>query len=322
MTNLSSWPSISVEISVASFQERATWLKVTLLSTVSAFFLYIDILMIVIFFKEPLYRDKPRYILFIHMLINDTIQTIVLVILSLFGLFGKDLLISVCSFIVHIAGSTSLNTPFNLAIMALDRYAAIYYPLRYVEICTTKRVGIALVLIWFVGSLSSGSDLIITLAIEPITYFQTVSFCNRDVIIRLPYQSLKRAVIHGLYFSTVGLVILYTYIKIMLEARKATTDKTASKAQKTVLLHVVQLLLSMTFFLYPLTEYLIVGANKITVGHVRFVTYFLTMVLPKFLSPLIYGLRNEKFKKHLQHYFFCRLGRVEPVAVLRPHEIN
>ncbi|XP_058885594.1 odorant receptor 131-2-like [Acipenser ruthenus] len=105
------------------------------------------------------------------------------------------------------------------------------------------------------------------------------------------------------------------YIKIMLTARKAASDKSsASKGQRTVLLHGVQLILSMSFFIYPLTEYFLVGQPLEVMRHVLFFNYYVTLVLPKCLTPLIYGVRDENFKRHLKQYLCLCAKKVQPLG--------
>ncbi|KAJ8392132.1 hypothetical protein AAFF_G00079380 [Aldrovandia affinis] len=53
-----------------------------------------------------------------------------------------------------------------------------------------------------------------------------------------------------MYMSNVGIIIIYTYFAIMVEAKSASSDKgKATKARNTVLLHLIQLGLSLTSFM-------------------------------------------------------------------------
>ncbi|XP_064413028.1 olfactory receptor 51V1-like [Latimeria chalumnae] len=171
------------------------WLESGLYVLPASFFIYINCLMVFIFFKEPLYQEQSRYILFIHMLINDSIQSVMGVLLFIFRSIGIKLIMSVCAVYVLVAGFPVFNLPVNLAFMALERYIAICNLLQHTEICTLQRTCKAV------------------------------------------------AIIANVFFVPVWVIVIYTYFKIVLEARKAAADKeSALKACKTVILHVVQLI--------------------------------------------------------------------------------
>ncbi|KAK6486276.1 odorant receptor 131-2-like [Huso huso] len=307
----------ATSLSAISLIEHGTiQLQLALILGLSSFFLYINMVMILIFFKEPVYRDSSRYVLFIHMLFNDTLQSLISVFLYFLVVFRIQFNITLCTFFVHLGGNAAMNTPFNLAVMSLDRYIAICFPLRYSEISSVSRAYLAIGVTWLIGSVPSGSDIFIVLTKLPLSYFNQKALCSRAVLIQNSDQQLKQAVFNGLYFTVVWIAIFYTYVQIVLQARKVRAPGSqASKAQKTVLLHSVQLLLSMAFFLNPLTEYIFQYTAPMVFAHVRYVNFFLTSVLPKFLSPLIYGLRDDNLKKHLRLYLKCNFNKVNPAAV-------
>nr|XP_014348051.1 PREDICTED: olfactory receptor 52A1-like [Latimeria chalumnae] len=197
-------------------------------------------------------------------------------------------------------GFPVFNLPVNLAFMALERYIAICNLLQHTEICTLQRTCKAVAVIWLLGIIPSTTNLITTIVVQPASYFKKYIYCTREAFQTAAFQ--------------IWVIVIYTYFKIVLEARKAAADKeSALKACKTVILHVVQLIFSMGFFLFPVIEYLFMWVTLYIMFHIRFVNYFITMLLPKFLSPLIYGVRDENFKKHLKHYFLCMQYCVQPI---------
>ncbi|KAK6486219.1 olfactory receptor 4K14-like, partial [Huso huso] len=301
----------------ASSQNRfpdILWAQSVLLILVTVFFFSLNFVMVFIYFKEPVYQGVPRYMLFIHLLINDFLQAAFSVFLFLNACLQGTMLLSACSVIVLLSACTSMNTPLNLAVMSLERYVAICFPLHHVQLCTVNRGYIALALIWLMGILPSISDISIAYTYGPPGYFQGYFNCKRSLFMILPSQSTKQAALNAVYFSSIWAVVIYTYIKIMLTAKKAASDKSsASKGQRTVLLHGVQLILSMSFFIYPLTEYFLVGQPLEVMRHVLFFNYYVTLVLPKCLTPLIYGVRDENFKRHLKQYLCLCAKKVQPL---------
>lgn len=115
-----------------------------------------------------------------------------------------------------------------------------------------------------------------------------------------------------LLFSFVSLGITVTYVRIFLVARGASGSnrEAARSASHTVALHAVQLLLCMSSFLSPLVNRWLVGQRPRSRTALLFGSYLLTNVLPRLLSPLIYGLRDRKFSSRVRaHLCLCCRGR-------------
>nr|XP_014354060.1 PREDICTED: olfactory receptor 6S1-like [Latimeria chalumnae] len=288
--------NLSAEADRGSLDTKATVKLCSVLFTL-CFINYINGVLIVTFFRVPTFRETPRYVLFINLIINDTIQL---------------------SFILLIRPSASaclplhqLNTPFILAVMALERYLAICNPLRHPELCTVQRVYKAIALIWVLGAVPSTSDVVIVLAIEPGGYKASMR-CQRSLLIRAPYQIMKGTVFYVTYITLVWLVMMYTYIRIALVARATTAEKsTAQKARNTILLHALHVVLSMLSFLIPYLDRLLQGSTKPLYVDLRYANFYFLLVIPRFISPIIYGLRDERYRKHLRRYFKCKAAGVQ-----------
>ncbi|CAJ0924417.1 unnamed protein product [Ranitomeya imitator] len=98
-------------------------------------------------------------------------------------------------------------------------------------------------------------------------------------------------------FATVALIIAFTYIEVMLVARKiGSGGSSAHKAGKTVMLHAFQLILCMVSFISTSTEVLLINY----VSYLLITNYIILTCLPRLLSPVIYGLRDEVFRKYIK----------------------
>ncbi|XDV35293.1 hypothetical protein PO909_005267 [Leuciscus waleckii] len=242
------------------------------------------------FFRSSIFYNDPRYILYIHLVINDMLMVFFSVILSVMAYVWQNVPLPFCVTLLIIASTTHKNTPLTLAGMAVERYIAICKPLHHHQICTVRRTYILISLIWGVGVIPGLADLILLSIVRPLSISSTVTSC----------------VMNGLYSSVVWVILVFTYCQVLIAARRATTDKSsAKKAQSTILLHGAQLLLYKMFV--PLLP---VDRARLT-----FLNYLLTNILPRLLTPLIYGVRDKHFYKHMKELFSCRLFIVKVESV-------
>ncbi|XP_039602256.1 odorant receptor 131-2-like [Polypterus senegalus] len=222
----------------------------------------------------------------------------------------------VCAVFFSVISATSFYSPLFLAAMAMERYIAVCNPLRHVQICSNKWVCFVLCIIFFTGEIPNVVVFSLFTSEQPLSAFFTYKYCTREVFINSPSQNTARIVFYLMFFVPVWIVIIYTYFCIMIEAKRAAGDSSSiSKAQKTVFLHGIQMLLCMTYFCLPLLELCFSSAPAYVLHHTRFISYFLTNLLPKILSPLIYGARDENFKKHLKFHLSCFSNNVRPLNV-------
>ncbi|KAI4799531.1 hypothetical protein KUCAC02_016844 [Chaenocephalus aceratus] len=137
---------------------------------------YINAGLIHTFCKHQIFHMNPRYILFIHLVINDMFQVTLSLCMFIISYTIYKINASVCCTFILMALIMTENTPLNLACMAIECYIAICFPLRHAQICTIKRTLILIGLIWTTTMLSCLPDLFITLAtvlprsISPIIY--------------------------------------------------------------------------------------------------------------------------------------------------------
>ncbi|XP_066558963.1 odorant receptor 131-2-like [Amia ocellicauda] len=259
------------------------------------------------FFSNQVFYHNPRYILYIHMVINDMIQLSAAISLHVLTYIFPLMNVSICTVLVLIAIFTSINTPLNLAGMAVERYIAICEPLRHSQICTVRRTYTLIALIWCVGAVPGLSDLVIVLVTRPLSFFSSNILCYSLNIFNSPYQKVKTEVTQAVYMVCVWLTLIYTYLRVLFAAKAATTDTaSARKARNTILLHGAQLLLCMLSYVSPTVEISLLSFIPQYYAHILFLSFLITHILPRLLSPLIYGVRDEKFRKYMKTYLLCR----------------
>ncbi|XP_029947500.1 odorant receptor 131-2-like [Salarias fasciatus] len=264
---------------------------------------YINASLLHSFLKHQVLYTNPRYILFIHLVINDMIQVSLTVILFILSYVIYKLPVPVCCVFILVALFTTENTPLNLACMAVECYIAVCFPLRHVQICTVRRTLLLIALIWATSMLSVLPDLFITLSTQPMVFFHTRVFCLRETVFPHPLSIAKRDISYLVYLVIVWLTILYTYFKILFTAQTASKD--AKKAKYTIILHGFQLLLCMLSYATPKFLALLLQWFPKNSTDSQFAIYVIVQILPRSISPMIYGIRDKTFRKYLKGYLLC-----------------
>lgn len=250
---------------------------------------------------------NPRYILFCHLVVNDMIQVTLTCILFLLSYILYKINTSVCCVFILVALFATENTPLNLACMAIECYIAICLPLRHVQICTVKRTFILIGLIWLTSVVSVLPDLFITLATEPIQFFRSEVFCLRETAFQNPLLLKKRDVTYTLYLVLVWLIIFYAYFKILFTAKAANNN--AKKARDTIILHGIQVLLCMATYAEHVLKKALKEWFPENYPDSLFACYIIVQMLPRSISPIIYGVRDKTFRKYLKKHISCKVER-------------
>ncbi|XP_074528505.1 odorant receptor 131-2-like [Halichoeres trimaculatus] len=274
----------------------------------SLFFFSVNIFMLLALLKKPLLLESSRYILFGHLLFTESLQLFVTNLMYIIAVTRVRMMSYVCVFFTVFATTTVKMSPVNLAVMSLERYVAICFPLRHTEIASARRTGIAIAVMWSVGSLDSLIQLLLFFSLEK-TSFSLKSFCYRNRVFRLKIYAILSDAFIILYFVSVSLIIIFTYIAIMITVKSASSNvRNGSKAHKTVLLHLIQLGLCLTspFFNMIDSHTGLQASHAVDIQYALFVSL---IIFPKCLSPLIYGLRDQTLRQVIKQYltFSCKI---------------
>ncbi|XP_053362700.1 odorant receptor 131-2-like [Clarias gariepinus] len=278
--------------------------KLLLLQILVGSFLYINCLMIFTFLKKGVFREETRYILFAQTLFVDTAFLLVADLLSVGTFLQYPVNMVICSLSFLIQNFFTCCTPLTLVAMCLERYVAICMPLRYADISTTKIRLYGLVIIWSISSIIPAFSFIgYWVAAPPVTLY-SYEVCNAEVVLVKEWQAHGRAAIYVILFFVMVSIIVFTYIQILIAARAVASEKKKStnKSLRTVLLHGAQLFLCMMQFFNPYIEMAYWNVEEMTLRNIKYSNLIVFLFVPRSLSPLIYGLRDEKFFYVLRHY--------------------
>lgn len=270
---------------------------------------YINSTLVHTFMKHEIFTGNPRYILFIHMVLNDIIQLTIAGLLHVLSYIVFTLNVSFCCVLLMTVIFTTLNTPVNLATMAIERYIAICNPLRHTQICTVRRTYTLIGVIWVLSAIQVLPDLFILLATQPISFFHSNIFCYRDYLFNSPFMIEKRTVVYIVYLCFVWIIIVFTYLKIMCVAKAVNSD--ARKARSTIILHGIQLLMCMLTFIGPFLDRLLPYVFPTLVLEMRFASYVVIQIVPRFISPIVYGVRDQTFCNYMKRYLLCTVFNVK-----------
>ncbi|KAM3936437.1 odorant receptor 131-2-like [Leptodactylus fuscus] len=267
------------------------------------FFIYFIVVLLIVFFTTPHVQENTRYILFAHMLINDTLYLIMGLVLSMFYTYVRSVPMPICYVMISLATVTFKVTPYNLAVMALERYIAICFPLRYAMFCTTHRTYFVIAAMWSLGLLPNIVDFTVLMVSAEKTFFSQYLLCKQASFIVQPVQSILMSLSFIGSLILVSFIILFTYINVIIIARKTNSkSSSASKAGRTLMLHAIQLLLCLLSLTSSMTESY-KGEYFLIVIEFNFLVL---MCLPRLLSPLIYGIRDEVFSKHIKKMYSAK----------------
>uniref|UniRef100_A0A3Q3JCN7 G-protein coupled receptors family 1 profile domain-containing protein n=1 Tax=Monopterus albus TaxID=43700 RepID=A0A3Q3JCN7_MONAL len=260
--------------------------------------------MVQTFLRHSLFYENPRYIMFICMVINDAVQLSLLTALYEISYIFRKIHASACCLLVTVL--TTRSTPLILAGMAMERYISICFPLHYSQMCTIPRTLFLICVVFILTATPPITDLLVTIVKEPPSFFSTIIFCDHSGLFRDWAIYYKNWVFDGTYLSFVALTLLYAYCKIMLAARAASAGLASLKrARNTVLLHGGQLLLCMLTFVVPSLQAALISLFPHLSMEIRYIFFLLVYIIPRFLSPMIYGFRDEQFRKFWARDLSC-----------------
>ncbi|XP_062873334.1 odorant receptor 131-2-like [Trichomycterus rosablanca] len=274
-------------------------------------FIYINIIMLFTFYRKQAFRTETRYILFAHTLILDLIFLILTDFVVLISYNYVLMPVALCIPLCMLMEAVATCTPLTITAMCVERYIAICMPLRHNAISTVSRTLIAIFVIWIISLIQPFVNLFILVATTSHNYLLALTFCHYEIMVLENWQRFLRGILYIITFSIIFLIEVICYVMIVLAARAASTDKkSAVKGLRTISLHMLQLFLCTIGIACPYIEAVVMNINIQVYLSVRFFNFILFSVIAKAVSPLVYGLRDEKFYSTMKYYIRCKQTQV------------
>ncbi|XP_023688270.1 olfactory receptor 11A1 [Paramormyrops kingsleyae] len=249
--------------------------------------------------REERLRGHARFVLIFHLLFSALVYFAVCSAFYLQIYLQLETSAAACRTVITILISSASNILLTLTAMALDRYYAVCFPLKYSSTCSWQWP-------WLTGLLTWGLALIIPLSLffklDDIDYAR----CDRE--------HLRKGEIHKILLITTCLaVIIFSYIRTFQESRRlGVLNRRNSVACKTIALHGTQLAVYLlpnfvNFLLHSLerNKYL-ERRDKELYG----VVIFAFCSLAQCIAPIVYGLRNDELLEDMHRRFpqlWCNL---------------
>ncbi|KAM7366302.1 hypothetical protein PAMP_015752 [Pampus punctatissimus] len=250
--------------------------------------------------REERLRSHARFVLVFHLLVSA------LVYLGMSSVFHYQIHLdarpsrSVCMVMITILISSASNILLTLTVMALDRFFAVCHPMRYSSTCTGGHWP------WMLGVLTWIVALIIpfTLLLQRDSQVAGAAYhgeCGPD-------QLKKGELPKVLFIGVCSLLILYSYVRILVEGRRLGVLNRRNRAGcRTIALHASQLAVYIlpNFVSFVLTKMLRHGLIQPETKELSAVVIFAFFSLAQCVAPVVYGLRKEELLEQLSHRFPC-----------------
>ncbi|XP_078472787.1 olfactory receptor 1500-like [Lampetra planeri] len=249
---------------------------------------------------------KPMYVFLCNLAVGDIIGCTSFVPMQLHILLTGDRRIPFASCVTQMFWINVFvsNEFLTLAVMALDRYAAICYPLRYHAIITTNRSFAALLLMW---TICVAIQLVIHLLIMRLTVWVPIGqlqgmFCDHGSLLKLSVSNTRVNEVCGLVGVVLTVVaplcvMAFTYWGILRQCIRMNSKDFNRKALYTLITHFSALVVcSSVVFTLVLVPRVVGDSQSAFVRTVTLSVQFPVIVVP-IANVLIYFFRTKELRQ-------------------------
>lgn len=321
-----------LQLNISAEQQYLGVLERVLFCTVTGMpccvFLFINGTMLFTLRCKAVFCETSRYILLYNLLFADTAQMALSQLLYILAVCRVILTYPGCGVLNMLAVLTNDISPLTLLVMSLERYVAVCHPLRHAAMITIRTTGVAICVVWAIGLLNVVTRVLLLFRFvsENLHSLQMLDVCSESVMVAEPVTKQYNKFYTYFIFSLATVTITFSYIGVMVAARLASTNKaSARKAHNTLLLHLVQLALTLSSTIHSTVVQSVSNVFQwVVIARLKIALYVFNYILPRCLSSLIYGLRDQTIRPVLVYHLCCRLKAmtVKPDKAIVSHKVT
>ncbi|KAM9751163.1 odorant receptor 131-2-like [Menidia menidia] len=271
--------------------------------------------------SKPVFTETSRYVLLSNLLLADTVQLAHNQSMFLLSACGLKMLYPLCATLSALYSLPHGVSFLTLMLMCIERYVAVCHPLRHAAVITLRNTSVAVCVLWGFGSVNCLIQLVLMLNMHfaDVQSMQMSDYCGRSSVFLNESADLYDKASTYFLFASAAAAVSFCYIGISVAARSASSDRgSAKKAGRTLLLHLLQLGLSMSSLIHgtlliAVTPHL----ERVLAINIQVFLYICLIILPKCLSSLVYGLRDQTIRPVLMLHLCCRHRRFSVISVIQ-----
>ncbi|XP_028646126.2 olfactory receptor 1M1-like [Erpetoichthys calabaricus] len=248
--------------------------------------------------------QSPMYIYICTLAMIDLANSTILIPKMVSAILSESLVVAytACLVQMYLILNVELMESLLLTFMALDRYVAVVFPLRYPSIVTSKAVCIGVTLLAISAFLINTSYIIFT---NELPFCQTnilpYCFCDYATMVHIACtEDPKYLLLLSTIVITTGVfplaLILFSYVIIALAALRISSVEGKRKVFSTCLTH---LLVVGLFYIPLMTSYILPGAGVKLSTEAYNAMVIVGNVVPPMMNPIIYSFRNKEIKSSI-----------------------
>ncbi|KYO18306.1 olfactory receptor 52N1 [Alligator mississippiensis] len=300
-------PSIFILNGIPGLEEAHLWISIPFCSVYLIAMVGNCGLLYLIWIEEALHR--PMYYFLCMLTLTDIALSTSMMpkAMCIFWFKLKEVAFNTCLTQMFFIYTFSAMESGVVTLMALDRYVAICYPLRYATILTNTVI-ITAGAVTFLMSATVIMPLVLLARRLPFCHTNVVphTYCNHMSVLKLACASIKTDTVYGLVLTLVigGLDILcifISYIMILRAVVSLSSKEARSKAFSTCTAHICTIITTYTPALIVILTPRI-GGHSIA-PHIQVLMANVYLLLPAILNPIIYGLKTKQIRESFLKIF-------------------